>query len=242
MISQGQTPEPRQGAVSPFAWTVDSLAPATTPAIWVVDLDCLGELPAPTADEQAAAEFYGDPLWARRFLTRRAAVRFVTAALTGLAPEAVGLRRGTTGALRFEPALAGLNVSLSHRGPYAAMAFAGTPIGVDLESVGDFVHIPWNVLHQDEASMLESLPEDHRPLAFLRLWTVKEAYVKALGFGLSREPSSFCVVERDGGVSVQDPLTADRPPLVATRIISSLGAHDIVVSCVTFPDSVALPS
>lgn len=242
MISQGQTPEPQQGHVSPVAWTVDSLASAPAPAVWVIDLDCLGDLPAATAQERAASAFYGDPVWARRFLVRRAAVRRVAAALTGLAPEAIGLKRGTTGALHFEPALPGLNVSLSHRGPYAAMAFGSTPIGVDLESIGDFMQIPWNVLHHDEANMLESLPEDHRPLAFLRLWTVKEAYVKALGFGLSREPSSFCVVAHDGGVSVRDPLTADRPPLVATRIVSSLGAHDIVVSCVTFPDSGAQPS
>jgi len=242
MILQGRTPEPQKGPIGPFAWTVDALEPAGAPAVWVVDLDCLGDVPAARPDEQAASTFYGDPLWARRFLVRRAAVRHLTGMLTGLAPEAVGLRRGITGALTYEPALPGLNVSLSHRGPYAAMAFAGTPVGVDLESVGDVVHIPWNVLHQDEAAVLETVPEDQRPLAFLRLWTVKEAYVKALGFGLSREPSSFCVVESDGGVSVRDPLTADRPPVVATRIVSSLGPHDIVVSCVTFPDSVALSS
>jgi 4'-phosphopantetheinyl transferase len=235
-------PQSPDRSANSFAWTVDSLAATALPAIWVVDLDCLADLPPATPEEQMAADHYGDPLWARRFLARRAAVRHLTSASTGLAPEAIGLKRGTTGALRFDPPIADLTVSLSHRGPYAAMAFSRAPIGVDLESTGDFVHIPWNVLHHDEAAALEALPDDQRPLAFLRLWTVKEAYVKALGFGLSREPSAFCVVTNQGGVTVIDPLTADRPPVVATRIVPSLGAHDIVVSCVSFPVSPALAS
>lgn len=223
--------------VRPFHWTIDSLAPAPAPGVWVVDLDCLADLPVSTEAERMAAEFYGEPLWAHRFLARRAAVRRIAADLAGLPPDQIGLQRTATGALRFDPPLPDLSVSLSHRGPYAAMAFARTPIGVDLESVGDFLQVPWNVLHPREVAALQEQPADQLPLAFLRLWTVKEAYVKALGLGLSREPSSFCVTLREGTAAIDDPLTSDRPPVVATRVIQSLGPADIVVSCVGFPDA-----
>ena len=45
-------------------------------------------------------------------------------------------------------------------------------------------------------------------MAFTRLWSLKEAYVKALGVGLEREPASFAVHFADGeAASIQDPET-----------------------------------
>jgi len=217
------------------SWAVETLSPMPLPAVWVVDLDYLFDLPVSTDAERELAGYYGEVLWAHRFLFRRAAIRRITSGITGQNPDSVGLIRGPTGALKFDPPIPGLNVSLSHRGHYAAMAFGNTPVGVDLESLSDFVQIPWNVLHPLEVEALGRLDEDQRPLAFLRLWTVKEAYVKALGFGLAREPSSFSVRLDGPEAVIDDPLTQDRPPLVSTRIISSLGPDLIVVSCVTFP-------
>ncbi len=215
-------------------WVIDSLEPSDAPSVWVVDLDCLTSLPVSTMEEREQAEFYSETLWAHRFLVRRAAIRKVSADLSGVPAGDIRVERGPTGALKYVPPIPGLNASMSHRGPYAAMAFGSAPIGVDLESTGDFVQIPWNVLHPAEVKALEALDDDQRTLGFLRLWTVKEAYVKALGFGLSREPASFAALEREGSIMIDDPLTVDRPPIISTRMISSLGPQDIVVSCVTF--------
>ena len=46
-----------------------------------------------------------------------------------------------------------------------------------------------------------------RASGFARLWSLKEAYLKALGTGLSREPSSFAVCFRDHETAaIEDPL------------------------------------
>jgi phosphopantetheinyl transferase len=61
--------------------------------------------------------------------------------------------------------------------------------------------VPWNVLHPREAAFLRGLaPADLAP-AFTRLWTLKEAYAKALGTGFSRDPASFCVLLEDAGTA-----------------------------------------
>ncbi len=113
-------------------WVIDSLEPAASPGVWVVELDCLADLPVSKAEEREQAEFYSETLWAHRFLVRRAAIRKITSDLTGIPAAEIGVERGPTGALKYVPALAGLNASMSHRGPYAAMAFGQAPGGVDL--------------------------------------------------------------------------------------------------------------
>lgn len=95
------------------------------------------------------------------------------------------------------PLRAGLCLSFARRGPFAAVAIARTRVGVDIEIVDPTGEAPWNVLHPREAAFLRALaPPDLAP-AFTRLWTLKEAYVKALGQGFSRDPASFCVVLDD---------------------------------------------
>ena len=108
-------------------------------------------------------------------------------------PEAVVIERATGRA----PAVArprgtGLHLSTSSRGPFRALAAAGSRIGVDVE-LADAGEIPWNVLHPDEVSWLARENDAARAQSFARLWSVKEAYLKALGIGLAREPASFAV-------------------------------------------------
>ena len=69
------------------------------------------------------------------------------------------------------------------------LAFArGQPLGVDIERLRQrtvSLDVAQRFFCAREADALADLPEAHRQTAFLRLWTHKEAVLKAIGSGLS---------------------------------------------------------
>ena len=77
---------------------------------------------------------------------------------------------------------AGIHFNLSHTGGTVVAAFAGSAVGIDIESRGrgrDFAGIANRFFHPSEAAAIRD--EDH----FLRLWTGKEAMLKLTGEGLA---------------------------------------------------------
>lgn len=89
----------------------------------------------------------------------------------------------------YAPALAGIDFNLSHARDHALIAIArGQPLGVDLERIDrklDAHDLARRFFSKREADALDALPEAQRAIAFLRLWTCKEAVLKALGAGIS---------------------------------------------------------
>lgn len=90
-----------------------------------------------------------------------------------------------------------LRFNLSHSGEWALAAFTfAKEVGVDVERIREGVNrdgIARRFFSPSEISALEGLPEDQRDDAFFRIWTRKEAYVKARGGGLSIPLDSFDV-------------------------------------------------
>ncbi len=104
------------------------------------------------------------------------------------------------------PLGAGLYLSTASRGRLAALAAAPGPVGTDVEMLDQGAEIPWKVLHRHEVETLKTLSGYPQAMAFARLWSLKEAYVKALGVGLKREPASFAIGFLDGEVAtIEDP-------------------------------------
>ena len=82
-----------------------------------------------------------------------------------------------------------LDFSLSHTDGLAAVAVScSAAVGVDAEDL-EQSSAQWELADRyfaaDEARALRALPEGLRPTRFLELWTLKEAYAKARGSGLS---------------------------------------------------------
>jgi 4'-phosphopantetheinyl transferase len=81
-------------------------------------------------------------------------------------------------------------LSLSSAGPWRALAVTSTgPVGVDVEAVPHSAVPPtasWCTA--DELRALAAWPDDLLPRGTARLWTVKEAALKALGTGLAVDP------------------------------------------------------
>jgi 4'-phosphopantetheinyl transferase len=95
-----------------------------------------------------------------------------------------------------------MRFSLSHSEGYAAMGFCrGREIGIDLEAirpVTDRDHLADRFFSPAERREFQSLPECHKTQAFFNCWTRKEAYLKALGWGLALPLDSFDVSLRPG--------------------------------------------
>ena len=125
------------------------------------------------------------------FLRRRAATRRLVAARLGLAPADVEIGRDAQGAPRLLAPHAPLCLSVSGRADFCAIALGSSAVGVDIEPLEIEAEPVWSVLHPSEASLLRALSPVAQAEAFLRLWTAKEAYLKALGSGFSREPATI---------------------------------------------------
>jgi 4'-phosphopantetheinyl transferase len=85
--------------------------------------------------------------------------------------------------------LSRLRFNLSHCAGMVVCAFAyGREVGIDSENVNAkrrIASIARRFFTKEETDALLSVPEDAQPLTFSRLWTLKEAYVKARGLGIS---------------------------------------------------------
>lgn len=95
-----------------------------------------------------------------------------------------------------KPYLNGQNIffNISHSGKYVICATAGEEIGIDIQkSVRCAANTANRFFHPDEQLYIKSLPAADRPAAFLRLWTLKESYIKALGKGIANMLRSFSV-------------------------------------------------
>jgi 4'-phosphopantetheinyl transferase len=87
---------------------------------------------------------------------------------------------------------AGVDVNVAHSGDYVAAAVSmqgrvGLDVEVEREVEASLVE---RCLALEERKLLASMPSRMRRSTFFRLWTLKEAYLKALGVGLGIEPST----------------------------------------------------
>jgi 4'-phosphopantetheinyl transferase len=73
--------------------------------------------------------------------------------------------------------------SISHSGDFVAVAFSDREIGTDIERITNFdITTVLSYLHPDEVEYIESASNSGD--LFFKIWTRKEAYLKAIGKGI----------------------------------------------------------
>ena len=81
--------------------------------------------------------------------------------------------------------------NLSHSGDFVMLAISDTPVGCDIERLHKAI-LSHHVFHPQELARLLALPEgDARDHEFLRLWTAKEAFLKAIGTGIDTNAATY---------------------------------------------------
>ena len=126
------------------------------------------------------------------FLARRSLLRHMVGLAADCDAGAVRIGHDPQGAPRVDAGGAEIFVSVSARGQICALALCGTPVGVDLERIDQTAEPVWHVLHDSERGPIErKWRELGSDLLFRKTWIAKEAWLKALGCGLNRDPASF---------------------------------------------------
>lgn len=138
---------------------------------------------------------------ARRYVVGRGALRQILGNVLNISPALVRFVVGPHG----KPALAdhtadSWQFNVSHSADAALVAVTrGRAVGVDLESKTHRLkrdELAARFFSESENRSYFELPEEQRAAAFYRIWTCKEAYLKAIGAGLSFPLGQFTVAAR----------------------------------------------
>lgn len=130
----------------------------------------------------------------RRFVVARGMLRQLLGHYLAISPRAVVFCYGNHGKPRIDHDTE-LQFNLAHSDERAAYAISvRRPVGIDIERVTrglDFERVARRFFSPNEFHALMQLPEARRRYAFYRLWTAKEAVVKATGKGLAQSLKNF---------------------------------------------------
>ena len=164
---------------------------------------CFSWLPA---DETARAARFRFDEHRRAYVLGRGALRALLANYLGIRPAEVAFVYGPHGKPGLAPQLKnqarGLRFNASNSGNLAAYAFTrDCEIGIDIErhrALTDLERIARRFFSAEETAELLALSGDQQTDAFFRCWTRKEAFIKAMGGGLTIPLASFQVTLRPG--------------------------------------------
>ncbi len=92
-----------------------------------------------------------------------------------------------------------IHYNVTHSDGITACISACKECGIDAERVRDYrPNVIKRAFSESEKALIEKAPDEEKNLLFFRLWTLKEAYVKALGIGVSY-PLNTAEFSFDGG-------------------------------------------
>jgi 4'-phosphopantetheinyl transferase len=131
----------------------------------------------------------------RRFIVARGVLRRLLGAYVQQPPDQIIFNYNAYG----KPISSGsVHFNVAHSHELALFAFTTeAPVGIDVEYlqrvVSDRDRLAERFFAPEENEVYRALPEAEKSAAFLRCWTRKEAYIKAIGTGLSHPLDRFVV-------------------------------------------------
>ncbi len=200
--------------------------------LWHVPAGPLGVPELLAEDERARAAALRVAARRQRYTAVRAALRHVLHGYLRRSPQAIAFAYGPHGkpALDARHAASGIAFSVSHGRDHAVIAVTRAPaLGVDFECVVDdgprMLVVAERIFCEREAAGLRALPREQLGRGFTTVWTRKEAYVKALGRGLTLPLADFEVSTRFGAPALVRSAACDPVGCWAMAESGSVSGH-----------------
>jgi 4'-phosphopantetheinyl transferase len=171
--------------------------------VWHVRLDAIAQIGTDGAlwlngPERLRAAAFKFPVHRDRFVAARTALRSILGDVLDMPPDRVAFRYGAAG----KPELCGKHgeqwhFNVAHSGAYGLITLTqGRRVGVDIEVIDQAYDALRDVALEFspiEQAALNAVPREEAALAFYRCWVRKEAFVKAIGAGISVGLNRFSV-------------------------------------------------
>lgn len=148
-------------------------------------------------DERQRADKFVFEKDRERFIVSRGALRQILGSYLDISPARIAFTRNHFGKPRLDSNdnLICFNASRSRDVGLYAIA-GGREVGVDVEFINEEfagLEVAGRFFSPDEIAALNNLPQEQQTAAFFSCWTRKEAFIKAVGQGLSFPLSEFTV-------------------------------------------------
>lgn len=171
--------------------------------VWAIDLVGLAEkyqllYSFLSSDERSRASSFLVESAHRQYVLTRGALRSILSLYVARAPEMVTIEYGDHGKPYYPHRLNNLDLqfNISHSADMALCAMSrGAQVGIDIEKISSkesLSDLSNMIFTREERRVMAYLKQDWLE-SFFECWTYKEAYVKAVGRGLSLDPKDFDV-------------------------------------------------
>lgn len=157
------------------------------------------------------------------FALTRGTLRRLLSAATGVPAEEIAFAEGPYG----KPCLAGTHgphFNVSHSGCWALIGFSDSrDIGVDIEfmrAAGGELDLARSFFSAAEYRSLEGLANGMLLSSFYRIWTCKEAVLKACGAGITEHLKDFSVESTGDGYAIHPEPDCFSPALASVAVQS----------------------
>jgi 4'-phosphopantetheinyl transferase len=182
---------------------VESLRPGVV-HVWYVIFDSMPEIGAPasllTPDERSRAADFVFEADRKAFTITRSLLHTLAGEYLNQPGASLRFRYSTLGK-PFLPGPLAFNVSRTRFASVLAFTH-GQAVGIDIEWLQPEIvtdELVKHVFSNDEIRRFYGCPEQARPALFFDIWTRKEAYLKAIGTGLSTPLQSITVLDPSVG-------------------------------------------
>lgn len=142
------------------------------------------------------------------YLLAHVMVRLVLSHYLNCSPQSLEFVVNAYGKPTLKKPLSEISFNLSHSKNAVALAVCNNDkldLGIDIECQernGQILSMATHFFSKSEAALLLEKPEEMQTETFFKLWTLKEAYIKAIGKGLSIDLESFSFSSLKQGIKI----------------------------------------